>query len=654
MRMPLANRPSPSTEPAPDGVLQRKCACGNHTLSGAQCPACRGRRTLQTRLSIGAADDAHEREADRIAQQVIAEPASERARPARAPVQVQRVRDDGADATREVPDSVERALAESGRPMPSALREDMEQRFGHDFSGVRLHHGGLASRSASEIGAEAYTVGRHVVFGAGRYDPAGHTGRALLAHELTHVLQQSAGTAPRVQRAVVPMGAVNIEVDYGNIVHVPAGGEADRIVAAITALTGAPPSAIDEATIRALAGPAQRWLMHALDLLDDNRAAAPALNLGVAVQRLLAHAPTGLNPPTPDMDNRFVFEAMHESGWSSEALGGRLSAPGAADRTAINAIVNPPPTSGSASDPLDLAEFRRRLDPAVRQLLNALDPGRWTNRGTRSIAAFQSLGDVIQEEARTFFAPYAEAAIGNLFHLRPAWRASANIFDVGTLVPTRNQRIGYLLNRAEIIGRASTAVGATITDLNIFADTHFDPTRDDAELLALVTAIEADATMQAIVDRLIQHTGRQSGSGTSTRIGLVTEYNADRANACQDHWAGIDTLCHEVLHALSHPDFDAVASGGSVRFPQVIREGFTEVLGVQLFNQRVAPKAASNAAFKSLLEGGVAGAPCPAPPAATIGYGSAGSGAESIRARIGDDRFRAAYFLGRPTLAGLP
>jgi hypothetical protein len=652
--MPAASRRSSSIAAGSgsEGVLQRKCACGNHTVAGTQCPACRQRMTQQTRPGLGAGDDAHEQEADRIAAQAIAGPGGVRARP--APVQVQRVRSDRAATARGVPDSVERTLADGGRAMPPALREDMERRFGHDFSDVRVHHDGRAAHSAREIGAEAYTFGRHVVFGAGRYDPAGLAGRTLLAHELTHVLQQSSDAAPRVQRAVVPMGAVNIRIDYGNIIYVPYGGEADQIVAMIPALTGAPLGAADETAIRALAAPAQRWLMFALDLLGDNRATAPGLSLSTAVQRLSVYAPTALHVPLPDADNRFVFEVMRESGWSQEALGGRLNAPGAADRTAIDRIVNPPPSSGSVGDPLDVPEFHRRLDPAVRQLLNALDPGRWTNRGTRSIAAFQSLGDTILEEARTFFAPYAEAAIGNMFHLRPAWSASSNIFDVGALVPTQAQRIGYLLNRAEIIGRASTAQGTVITDLNIFADTHYDPNRDDAELLALVTAIESDPTMQAIVDRLIQHTGRQSGSGTGTRIGLVTEYNADRATACQDHWQGIDTLCHEVLHALSHPNFEAVARGGSVRFPQVIREGFTEVLGVQLFNDRVKPKAASEAAFKSLLESGVSGAPCPAPPNATIGYGSAGSGAEAIRTRVGDDRFRAAYFLGRPTLAGLP
>jgi hypothetical protein len=393
--------------------------------------------------------------------------------------------------------------------------------------------------------------------------------------------------------------------------------------------------------------------MYALEILIHNTAAAGSLSMPLAVQRLLTHAPGAVHPPSPDPDWQFVREALRVSGGSQVALAGRLPAPSAADRAAIDVVVNPPPTSGSVSDPLDVAELNRRLPPALEHLLRAIDPGRWTNVGTRSISAFQALGDVIQAEARSFFAPYADAAIGNIFTLSTPWHASANIFDVGTTVPDTSLRLSYLRNRAEIVGR-STATSARIIDANIFADVHFDATRADdrRELLATISALEADPAIQPIVDRLIQHTGRQSGTGAAATIGLETEFDADAATACEDHWQGVDTLCHEVLHALVHPDFTATA--GRVSFPQVIREGFTEVLGVQLFNGRVRPKAAGDPAFKATLEAGVSGAPCPTPAAAKIGYGAAGAGAEAIRARIGDDNFRAAYFLGQPALAGLP
>jgi hypothetical protein len=67
----------------------------------------------------------------------------------------------------------------------------MEQRFGFDFSRVRVHTDAVAERSARDVNAHAYTVGHNMVFGAGRFAPGTHEGRRLLAHEMTHLVQQS-------------------------------------------------------------------------------------------------------------------------------------------------------------------------------------------------------------------------------------------------------------------------------------------------------------------------------------------------------------------------------------------------------------------------------------------------------------------------------
>ncbi|WP_018681898.1 DUF4157 domain-containing protein [Actinokineospora enzanensis] len=84
-------------------------------------------------------------------------------------------------------DLVHSVLSESGRPLDTPVREEMESRMGEDFSDVRVHTDTSAQRSAEEIGARAYTSGNHVVAGAGGLDK--HT----LAHELTHVVQQRSG-----------------------------------------------------------------------------------------------------------------------------------------------------------------------------------------------------------------------------------------------------------------------------------------------------------------------------------------------------------------------------------------------------------------------------------------------------------------------------
>ncbi len=81
----------------------------------------------------------------------------------------------------------------SGDPLPPPVRTDMEARMGQDFSGVRVHTGGAASDSAKAVQAHAYTVGEDIVFGSGTYSPDSDHGRTLLAHELTHVVQQRSG-----------------------------------------------------------------------------------------------------------------------------------------------------------------------------------------------------------------------------------------------------------------------------------------------------------------------------------------------------------------------------------------------------------------------------------------------------------------------------
>jgi len=98
------------------------------------------------------------------------------------------------------PPIVDEALRSPGEPLDHATREFMELRFGHDFSKVRVHTDSKAGESARAVNAQAYTVGGDVVFGANEYAPGTTGGRRLLAHEVTHVLQQGGMTTNRAGR----------------------------------------------------------------------------------------------------------------------------------------------------------------------------------------------------------------------------------------------------------------------------------------------------------------------------------------------------------------------------------------------------------------------------------------------------------------------
>jgi len=162
---------------------------------------------MQTKLEISKPGDEYEQEADRISEQVMRmpEPQPQRAcacdgacpkcrtgRPGRGQesLQTKRVGSGGVEEA-EAPHVVREVLRSPGQPLDPATRAFMEPRFGYDFSRVRLHSGTAAEQSAVDVNAHAYTVGHNIVFGAGRYAPGTSEGRRLLAHELTHVVQQS-------------------------------------------------------------------------------------------------------------------------------------------------------------------------------------------------------------------------------------------------------------------------------------------------------------------------------------------------------------------------------------------------------------------------------------------------------------------------------
>jgi len=191
-------------------VVARSCASG--------CTSTSAKSSAQ--LSVSQPGDASEREAERVADVVMRMPApastpsSPRLASASAGGVVQRrcaeceeeskelkvQRKEAADTphvTPAVAASIS-ALRGGGSPLPASTREFFEPRFGADFSQVRLHTDTRAADTAKSISAKAFTVGRDIAFSAGQYAPESPEGQRLLAHELTHVVQQRGA---EIQRA---------------------------------------------------------------------------------------------------------------------------------------------------------------------------------------------------------------------------------------------------------------------------------------------------------------------------------------------------------------------------------------------------------------------------------------------------------------------
>ena len=162
---------------------------------------------VQPKLSVNAPGDIYEQEADRTADQVIHMPEAQILECGAAAADeylkerkqqdkhdrwsIQRLYANPPGETLP-PDIVKEALSSPGCPLDTPTRVFMEQRFGHNFSNVRIHTDSRASESAQTVNALAYTASNHIVFRENFYQPHSLTGRHLLAHELTHVIQQGA------------------------------------------------------------------------------------------------------------------------------------------------------------------------------------------------------------------------------------------------------------------------------------------------------------------------------------------------------------------------------------------------------------------------------------------------------------------------------
>jgi hypothetical protein len=192
---------------------------------------------IQASLTISRPGDALEREADRVADAVMRVPA-----PSSMPANVSSAtsvspgaaiqrrcveceeetksnvqRKEGSAEAPQITPSVSAgitALKGGGSPLPASAREFFEPRFGADFSSVRVHTGSQAAETANAINARAFTIGRNIAFNARQYAPHSQEGRHLLAHELTHVVQQSGGQSD----ASGDDTAIGMRAQHGNVV----------------------------------------------------------------------------------------------------------------------------------------------------------------------------------------------------------------------------------------------------------------------------------------------------------------------------------------------------------------------------------------------------------------------------------------------------
>ncbi|MCT7984923.1 DUF4157 domain-containing protein [Laspinema sp. A4] len=170
--------------------------------------------TIQPKLTIGAPGDKYEQEADTVARKVVQQVnssgsgASETVQRQSPTLSIQpklsfptrSIQRRKEEATPDLESSISRAKG-GGSPLDNATRPKMESAFGADFGGVRVHTDASSDMLSRSISARAFTTGQHIFFKKGEYNPSSAGGQELLAHELTHVVQQAGNNSGAVMKS---------------------------------------------------------------------------------------------------------------------------------------------------------------------------------------------------------------------------------------------------------------------------------------------------------------------------------------------------------------------------------------------------------------------------------------------------------------------
>ena len=190
----------------------------------------------------------------------------------------------------DTPPAIKNAISSDGQPLDLQTRSFFQPKLGADLGKVRVHTNSWAANSARSVNALAYTVGQNIFFGDGQYNPGSATGRALLAHELVHTIQQSTGNVPgRIQRqpsqpadsdAELRREMVNMAARWlaGMAVQVETMRQSAAIALATTTGSAAAPRAFHRILNQEILG---RLLNNAISVFEAQRSDNPLVNFPV-------------------------------------------------------------------------------------------------------------------------------------------------------------------------------------------------------------------------------------------------------------------------------------------------------------------------------------------------------------------------------------
>jgi hypothetical protein len=551
------------------------------------------------------------------------------------------------------------ALNGKGRSLNEEERKFFEPRMGYDFSDVKIHTDTAAARSAQSINALAYTSGNNIVFNEGQYAPATDSGKKLLGHELTHVIQQQKNISPKIQR-----------VSYYPMVNSALGlGPSYNYSAAYVFLS---PLNKDD-----MLDTLYELHTHNSTLIQNlitNLGSAPA---GVGVGRLNAYL---LSVKNALMQNRMTpsdlttlnslmstlpldqqqtieqFTSTHRSAVSQDLYAG-AHLPSSTEQGHVETILNPGSTSTVSSSgvvtitpatPDPVCSNAANLETRIRTVLVPVIHNGAAAFRTRQASApnfplsqANSMADLAQREVEHYFEPYlaraSRSGAPGTYSLGGGVQASSLLRDQSTaynrLWNSLQGRLGWLKYWYDHLSG------------NLNNTLHCDNT----QLEAALTRMANDAALEPDIRDYIDSWPAEATGGINIQPYL------DNSNLICQRWDSFTTIIHEFIHILAHPNFVNAENALQNSALEVLKEGLDDVLRKELWegagNLRTNLTSTGRAADRAIIEGG--SNPLDMTKVCNHNYYDNLPAAENIVTQVGINNIKLSYFLGQTEYLGL-
>lgn len=525
----------------------------------------------------------------------------------RAPVRADLLQRKGEGRFDAVPPIVHDVLHSHGKPLETSTRAVMEQRFGHDFSRVRVHDDRRAADSARAINARAYSVGSQIVFGEGQYAPGLSAGRHLLAHELTHVVQQ--GPAANVPTEIAPENDTSER-------------EADTVATSVTSESKS-------------VTPLQRFtpqtrLMRAPDDPTEK-----------------AHYPTeeerkGLRP--------IYKPEQTEAEESGKTQPDPVTKPGEF-RTEMKDCMNDVITDvlpraqarQASSVSLGLPEIQSLADVAQREVNRFFKP--YLKAAVHSPAEQKRLASFkLRDEIKLVSSEHSKAPLiaCNWVVSRMGARCRSKLTDFNVLANTNKAKESC--SPAAASTTAATSTTPAPTPANERDQALFESVRDE-----VLHARQAD------VETIVKFQASFEKGGESFIQEKIAPEKGDTGNMTmrRGRWEAFGTTIHEMLHAVAHERFNEAVHG--IEDPAIGGEGFAEYFTRIVYND-VKSRAEKDHALRTSIEG--VNEPFDSslvPERSGSTYDEYVKTVEKIKTEVAgnEESLRVAFFMGRVEFIGL-